>query len=63
MRVSFNKLHPKDFWSKNLMNFGKKAAPALGSLAVIASLSLVNAPSAAAGTPSGCSNVPQVDST
>ncbi|MCT4356591.1 hypothetical protein M5362_26035 [Streptomyces sp. Je 1-79] len=45
------------------MNFAKKAASTLGALTAIAGLSLVNAPSAAASTPSGCANVSQVGST
>ncbi|MGW4727070.1 hypothetical protein [Streptomyces sp. NPDC004291] len=45
------------------MNFGKKAAATLGALTAVAGLSLINAPSAAASTPSGCSNVSQIGST
>ncbi|MEU2235358.1 hypothetical protein ACH4A8_39600 [Streptomyces vietnamensis] len=45
------------------MNFAKKAASTLGALAAIAGLSLVNAPSAAASTPSGCASVSQIGTT
>ncbi|MEU6883514.1 hypothetical protein [Streptomyces sp. NPDC046712] len=45
------------------MNLGKKVASTLGALTAMVGLSLVNAPSAAASTPSGCSNVSQVGST
>ncbi|MGX1885998.1 hypothetical protein [Streptomyces sp. NPDC055287] len=45
------------------MNLGKKIASTLGALTAIAGLGLVNAPSAAASTPAGCSNVGQIGST
>ncbi|WP_086825163.1 hypothetical protein [Streptomyces sp. NRRL B-24572] len=45
------------------MNLAKKAASTLGALAAIAGLSLVNAPSAAASTPSGCASVSQIGTT
>ncbi|MEU9865646.1 hypothetical protein AB0D99_32730 [Streptomyces sp. NPDC047971] len=45
------------------MNLGKKVASTLGALGAIAGLSLVNAPSAAASTPSGCSSVSQIGTT
>ncbi|MFB7374272.1 hypothetical protein ACFC0D_31030 [Streptomyces sp. NPDC056222] len=45
------------------MNLGKKVASTLGALGAIAGLSLVNAPAAAASTPSGCANVSQVGTT